>query len=364
MTLLESAAEFDSSMRVGPGSLDGAIEPAWWTGTPWLSRDEYVIDAREFDLPADLHPESPLADRMREVYRRAGIVLVTSTGLTDLASMRVLATAVLHEQMDYDGGSNPRRRIEPNVYEVGAPLSAWLHYHHEMAYVGRTTSAIGFLCGASLPAGRGRTFVSDSIAATDALLATEFGQRLKERGLCYHRNLTDRTAFAGRVEYGVYNHWQRSFGTDDPAEAVVRAEAIGLETEWGPDGLLRTRYLSPAFEYFSTLDRNVLYSSVADHGMWFDTWPLVQHLPYTERPLDLTYGDGTAFTRDELQQFVAVYDRFGTPIDWNAGDVVVMCNYRFAHGRPGIELGPGERRELGVVLGADVERVGVRPDKW
>jgi len=364
MTVLESAAAFDSSVREHFESLGGVIEPAWWTGSPWLSDRDYVIDARDFDLPADLHSQSPLAERMREVYERAGILHVTSTGLTDLASMRALAATVLPNEMEYDGGSNPRQRIEPNVYEVGAPLSASLHYHHEMAYVGRSTSAIGFLCNAALPAGRGRTFASDSIAATDALLATDFGQRLKERGLCYHRNLTDRNAFIGRVEYGVYNHWQQSFGTDDPAEAAARAEAMGLETEWGPDGLLRTRFYSPAFEYFPTLDRNVLYSSVADHGVWFDTWPLVQHLSYAERPLDLTYGDGTPFTRDELLQFIAVYDRFGTPIDWSVGDVVVMCNYRFAHGRPGIELGAGERRELGVVLGADVERVGVRPGKW
>jgi hypothetical protein len=364
MTLLESIPAMPRGARDDLDPIPGIIEPAWWTGAPWLSPDSYVIDASDFDLPADLHAGSALADRMREVYDRTGIVLVTSTGLTDLASMRALAQTVMPAEMDYDGGSNPRQRIEPNVYEIGAPLSAWLHYHHEMAYVGRSTSAIGFLCTAALPAGRGRTFVSDSIAATDALLATEFGQRLKERGLCYHRSLTDRNAFAGRVEYGVYNHWQQSFGTEDPAEAVARAEAIGLETEWGPGGLLTTRYYSPAFEYFDVLDRNVLYSSVADHGMWFDTWPLVQHLPYAERPLDLTYGDGTPFTRDELIQFLAVYDRFGTPIDWNVGDIVVMCNYRFAHGRPGIELGPGERRELGVVLGADVERVGVRPDKW
>jgi hypothetical protein len=362
MTLLED--DQHAAIVEGLGPLDDVIEPAWWTGTPWLADDSYVVDARSFDLPADFHPESPLAERMRETYDRTGIVLVRQTGLDDLASMRRLARFVLSDEMDYEGGSNPRRRIEPNVYEVGAPLSAWLHYHHEMAYVGRTTSAIGFLCAAALPAGRGRTFVSDSIAATDALLATPFGQRLKERGLCYRRDLTDRDAFAGRTEYGVYNHWQQSFGTDDPAEAVERANAAGLECEWGPDRLLRTRYHAPAFEYFPALDRNVLYSSVADHGMWFDTWPLVQHLPVTERPLDLTDGDGTPFTREERQQFVDVYDRFGTPIDWNVGDVVVMCNYRYAHGRPGIELGPGEQRELGVVLGADVERVGVRPDAW
>lgn len=35
----------------------------------------------------------------------------------------------------YEGGANSRSEISPNVYEVGAPLDAYLHYHHEMAYV-------------------------------------------------------------------------------------------------------------------------------------------------------------------------------------------------------------------------------------
>ena len=98
--------------------------------------------------------------------------------------------------------------------------------------------------------------------------------------------------------------------------------------------------------------------------MWFDTWPLVQHLPYDERPLALTFGDGTELTRDELERYVAAYDHYGTPIDWRVGDIAVVCNYRFAHGRPEIALEPGERRELGVVLGEEFDRVGTLPGKW
>lgn len=345
--------------------LAGVIEPQWWTGTPALRAGDYVIDCADRAMgDDDLRSDGELAAAMRSTWERTGLVLLTRTGLRDLGRMRSFARLVLDDEMAYDGGANPRTRLEPNVYEVGAPLPASLHYHHEMAYVGRSTSAIGFLCRAALPSGRGRTFVSDSIAATDALLATGFGQKLKELGLCYHRNLTDGESFAGRSQVGVYNHWQRSFDTEDPAVAFERAEAIGLVAEWGPDRLLRTRYHAPAYEYFAPLDRNVLYSSVADHSMWFDTWPLMQHLPHTERPLDLTFGDQTPISRAELQQFVEVYDRFGTPIDWEVGDVAVICNYRFAHGRPGIQLAVGEQRELGVVLGAQFDRIGVRHDRW
>jgi alpha-ketoglutarate-dependent taurine dioxygenase len=344
--------------------LDHLIEPRWSVGTPWIATDEYTIDCAEYAMDHhSLRTGSDLATRMRETYDAVGLVVLVNTGLAELADMRAFATLIVDTEMDYTGGANPRDRIEPNVYEVGAPPEAWLHYHHEIAYVGTSTRVISFLCKDALP-GRGSTFVSDSIAATDALLATDFGRKLKELGVCYIRNLTDRDSFEGQVEYGVYNHWQKSFQTDDCRVAERRARARRLAVDWGPNRLMKTRYYCPAFEYYPNLDRNVLYCSVADHGMWFDTWPLVQHLPYEDRPLNMTFGDDSEISRDELQQFVDLYDRFGTEIDWRVGDIAIIDNYRFAHGRPGIRLSDGETRTLGVVLGEQYDRVGVITDKW
>lgn len=340
--------------------LDDLIVPKWWTGTSALAPERFEIDAEGH---VDLDEDGELAVRMREVYADVGLVHVRFTGIRNLAAMREVARYALPGEMEYEGGSNPRGALDANVFEVGAPLSAHLHYHHEMAYVGKSTTSLAFLCKTALP-GRGSTFFSDNIAATDELLATPFGQRLKERGVCYHRTLTDREAFADRMEVGVYNHWQLSMGTDDPAEAEAFAQERGLLTEWGPDRLLRTRYYADAFEYDPTTGRNLLYSSVADHGMWFDSWPLVMHLPYAERPLHLTYGDDTEFSREDLEQFVAVYDAHGIEVDWRVGDVAVFDNYRFAHGRPGIDLAPGESRQLGVLLGPRFDRVGQLPTKW
>lgn len=339
------------------------IEPMWWTGSPALDPDDYVIDCSDPTLTANLEPSGELAERMRATFDRIGIVHLTNTGLSEHGDMRALANLLVEAEMPYQGGANPRRALEPNVFEVGAPLSAWLHYHHEMAYVGTSTSSVAFLCKRQLP-GRGATFVSDNVRATEAIMATELGRKLAELGVCYRRDLTDREAFIGREPIGVYNHWQQSLLTDDPDEAVRRANDKGLHTSWGPERLLQTRYYASAFEYFPGLGQNLLFSSVADHAMWFDTWPLVEQLPQRQRPLWMTFGDDSEFSREELQTWVDVYDRFGTPIDWRVGDVAVICNYRFAHGRPSITLGPDEERELGVVLGAPFERRGALPQGW
>lgn len=340
------------------------IEPSWWTGSQALDPATFTIDASGYSMDAgDLAADSELAQRMRQMFHDVGLVHLTNTRLSELADMRSFAKIVVDTEMPYAGGSNPRDNIEPNVYEVGAPLTAWLHYHHEMAYIGKSTRMVSFLCRDELP-DRGATFVSDSVAVTEALLATEFGQKLKELGVCYRRDLSDREAFVGRLEEGVYNHWQKSLDTDDPAEAEARAHQRGLVTEWGENRMLKTRFYVSAFEYFPQMDRNLLYCSVADHGMWFDTWPLVQHLPYNERPLHLTFGDDSEMSRDELRQFVDIYGRFGIKLDWRQGDIGIICNYRFAHGRPGISLQEGENRTLGVLLGAQYDRVGALADKW
>ena len=344
--------------------LPGVIEPRWSLGSMVLPQDSYIIDGSEYAMDeSDLAPDSALAERMNKTFDDVGLVWLQNTGLTDLKTMRLFGKLVVENEMRYQGGANPRDNLEANVYEVGAPLTAWLHYHHEMAYIGYSTRMLGFL-GHKAVAGKGATYVSDNLQATDAILDTEFGQKLKELGICYHRNLTDRERFRDKPPIGVYNHWQKSMLTDDPDEAVRIAESRGLEVEWGDNRLLKTRYYVSAFEYFPQLDRNVLYSSVADDAMWFDTWPNVMHLPYEERPLALTFGDGSEMTRDEKQLFVDVYDRFGIALDWRVGDVVVVCNYRFAHGRPAIHLDADEERELGVLIGDAFKRVGDIDGKW
>ena len=359
MTLLEHT-------NPGPvlAPLDDLIPQRFWTGTSFHAPEAYEVDCSEFAMDsADLQLESELAGRMRSTYNSIGLVVLRNTGLTDMATMRSFAKIVIDAEMVYEGGANPRDRLEGNVYEIGAPLEARLPYHHEMAYVSKSTRLISFLCAEALP-DRGATFVSDGVASTEALLATELGQKLKSFGVCYHRSLTDAESFVGEVGYGVYNHWQKSFGTNDPAVAEAKAVERGLTVEWGPNRLMKTRFYNPAFEYFPQLDRNLLYASLADHGMWFDTWPLVQHLPFEDRPLHMTFGNDTEFTRDELGQFIKIYDDFGTKVDWNQGDVAVICNYRFAHGRPEIHLDSGERRQLGVMLGEQFDRIGQLPGKW
>ena len=126
-----------------------------------------------------------------------------------------------------------------------------------------------------------------------------------------------------------------------------------------------TRSYADAFEYDPSSRINRLMCSIADDYTWFDAWPGLKELQPAARPLRLEFGDGTPFGDDERRTLMEVFDAHGLGVTWNhVGDLVMVCNRRWAHGRPAYTLIPGEKRELGVILGRRFTRVGQHPTAW
>jgi len=367
------------------------INPVFWTGETAIPFEKFQVDCSKFDMGKivvntnatgthsandihidhEFHETKALIEQMSAVFNEVGALQLINTGLTDFDEMEKLSKTVSGKGMWYEGGANLRGYLEKNVYDTGAPRHADLHYHHEMAYVKESTKWLAFLCEhAPKDPQKGATFISDNVQTTDDLMSTNFGQKLKEKGLCYIRKLPDLKYFKdNNLDSSiVYNYWQTSMGSDDMDEAVEVANRMGLDVEWEDSPIfgryMVTKFYVSAFEYCPYTDRNLLYASLADDYMWFDTWPGVMDLPHWERPLKLNFGDDEVMTREEKQEFVDVYDRHGVPIWWKKGDISVICNFRTAHGRPQYGLEDDEKRELGVVLGETFSRVGDLPDKW
>lgn len=351
------------------------INPIWWTGKHPIEESKFIIDCSKYNLDNSEFPKE-LIEQITERFNSIGLVKLTNTKLIDLNIMQYNANKILGGNMKYNGGANSRGAIGENVYDTGAPKDAHLHYHHEMAYVGKSVKSIAFCCSKATK-NKGFMYVSENVGVTNDILNTDVGRKLKEKGICYIRCLTDREhcktlpkGWNGLDEFGIYNHWQRSFGVETMEEVEELAKERGLIVEWGDNRYCKTKYYADAFEYHPQTGVNHLYSSVADDSIWFDTWPGVKDLPTLsffkstnmyERPLKITYGDDTELTRQELIDFISVYDNHGLPIKWEVGDILAVCNYRWAHGRPSYTLEENEERELGVLLGKEYTRIG---SKW
>lgn len=349
------------------------IKPNFWLGQNAVPLETFTIDCTPYGPLSNDGPTPELKAKIEDIFRENGVVRLINTGLTELSAMTKYARVAIKEQMVYESGSNRREPIDgggDNVFEVGAPGEGWLHYHHEMSYVAHSMDAISFCCK-SAPADCGDTYLSDAVQVTDRLMETELGHKLKDLGVIYERCLTDREAYSGLNESKVYNHWQISMGVETPEEAESKARESGLECQWttdpmlpGSDRFLRTIYRADAFEYCEELDRNILFTNIADSHMWFDSWPGVMEVPKHQRPLQMYFGDGSPISLEESQLLCDLYDSGGIRVQWSTGDVVAACNYRFAHGRPAYHMAENEKRELGVVLGQKFWRKNSMEGKW
>ncbi|CAD7940231.1 unnamed protein product [Amoebophrya sp. A120] len=362
------------------------LDVKYWTGKSAVPLDKFKIDASKYDLQkilsardaegkviADqaLRDTQLLQQHMAEIFQNVGAVQLVKTGLHEFEKMQAIVSLLFPEKTDYEGGANLRVEIEPNVYDTGAPKEADLQYHHEMAYIDASVKwlAFGALHATNNPL-KGATYISENIGATERILETSFGQKLKDKGCCYVRKLPDQKFFTdNNLDSSiVYNFWQTSTGVEDMDQAAEIMRGKGLEVEWENSPLfgryMVTKYYVDTFEYDPFNDKNTLYASVADDYAWFDSWPGVKELPHWERPLKLTFGDGEVMTRDEKQLWVDCYDQNGIPLLWEKGDIGIICNYRTAHGRPQYALSKGEKRELGVMLGETFKRQGELDGKW
>ena len=371
------------------------IIPTYWNSKkPGIIVENYSIDCQDFTLSKnglqnifkndkidiDNKYTQDLLIKMRFLFKKKGVVILRNTNLTENNTGKIKLMSQIpklffeEDNNKYTGGSNLRGYIEngTNVYDTGAPMDSHIHYHHEMQYVNQSPKNITFLA-LSVPNSKenGTTYISYNPNVTKEIMETNTGKKLANKGVCYIRKLPDIEHFKNidsdpRI---VYNFWQTSMNTQDKNEAEVIAKNQGLEVEWENSPIfgryMITKFYIDAFEYDSNLKKNQLSCSIADDWVWFDTWKGISEIEPKNRPISLEYGDNTQLSYEDKKIFSEVYDKNGTKITWNnPGDIMILCNKRFAHGRPPYILQPGESRTLGVILGNRFKRIGQKKNKW
>ena len=132
------------------------VIPLWWTGSHVIDPSRFIVDGRGKISKEDFRESSFIGQEMKEKYADVGVIHVVNTGLTDMKDQRGLARIIMGQETEYEGGANPRGRTAElgNVYDIGAPLTANLHYHHEMTYKSHSVTKLGFLCKHAVNRGR------------------------------------------------------------------------------------------------------------------------------------------------------------------------------------------------------------------
>lgn len=242
-----------------------------------------------------------------------------------------------HALGEYTYRSTPRTKLGSNVYTATEyHPSETIPQHNESAYANAWPMQLGFLC--MVPPGPGlggATPLADSRAVL-ARLPPALVDKFERRQLQYVRNY-------GSVDLP----WSEVFQTSDRAQVEAFCAANDIAFEWTGDNGLRTRQITPATEIHP----------VTGDKVWFNQAHLfhVSGLPadvardmlavyrVEDLPRNVYFGDGAPIDVEDLDCIRAVYDELKFHFDWRQGDIVLLDNMLFTHGRQPYS---GERKIL------------------
>ncbi|MFF9317175.1 TauD/TfdA family dioxygenase [Streptomyces sp. NPDC014735] len=282
--------------------------------TPTVSR----LDAREW-----LAGSGSTLARLRDEH---GAVLLRGFCPLDAEGLGELATALAGELRDYDNRSTPRTRVNDRVFtSTEYPPDQTIPLHNEMSYTDSWPGTLFLACMVPAATG-GETPLADSARVHDRVPAAT-RERFERHGVMYVRNFG----------HGLDLSWQEAFQTEDRDEVTAYCERHGIRAEWLGGERLRTRHVVQATLESRQTGRRVWFNQA--HLFHVSSLPgsvereLRESFSEDELPRNALYGDGSPLDPADLAAVREAYAAEEIAFPWQEGDVVVVDNEQFAHGR-------------------------------
>jgi len=315
-----------------------------------LNMDDYLLDCQSFNS------RQALEQAIKEQWYDKGLVTLKNTKMQHLSELENWGRIIYQDFTTYEGGAAPRSKWSDAVYAIDdTPAHINMGYHNEGCYLSVVPRC--FVIGSlqSLKEG-GATLLSDNEITTDILLTTPIGQTMKEKGVRYIRNMTDKYSDCPII----HKHWQDTFYTDSRAKVEKYVAAEDWDFEWLDNGTLRTSYWADAYEYHEQLGKSLYFANLGNHGVFFDQWSPFNTLADEARPHTMALGDGTLFTEEAIAQVYEANNKASLALRWQHTDLALVDNERWSHARPSYTVHPGEERVMGVTMGMMKKRAGSR----
>lgn len=299
---LSEQKEFDG--KLFPLAFSAVSLPEMTSTLEWVQNQQMTVDNLLLDYGAILFRGFPIKDP------------------TDFDNF---VKAFGGEPLDYVGGAAPRNVVVGNVFTANeAPPEQLIPFHHEMAQVPTFPGRLFFYCDVA-PSTGGQTplALSHVVYRRMLLLHPDFVQQLEQHGVRYTRVLPDGDDPSSPIGRG----WQSTFQTTDKAEAERKAAAQGTQTEWLPDGCLKTvTKVLPAVRLEERTGRKTWFNSViAAYRGWKDS----RNCPEKA----VTFGDGSLMPADVMDDLDAIFSDVSVAVTWQKGDVILLDNRLVLHSR-------------------------------
>lgn len=254
-------------------------------------------------------------------------VLLRGFALDSVDVFQACLAALQADVLPYEERSTPRTQVGGRVYtSTEYPKTEEIPLHNENSYSLTWPRRIMFCC-LSAAAHGGATPIADSRVVYERL-DPRLRARFMDRKIRYVRT----------YGHGVDLPWQTVFQTDHPHVVEAYCRTHEIRWEWFDDGAgLSTSQIRPAARCYCPTNERVWFNQA--HLFHVSSLAPELRLALCELfapdrlPRHATYGDGAAIDDDDLDQVRAVYEAVRVPIHWRKGDLLMLDNLFYAHGR-------------------------------
>ncbi len=279
---------------------------------------------------------------VEERYTEHGAVLFRGFDVRSCERFREILDRVGARLEAYADPHTPRAQLAEMIYtssEYSPALT--IPFHSENSKNTRWPKTLWF-CASEVPSNGGQTLVADNALVYRSLaqdLSPELLRHFEKHGVRYKRN----------YGFGVGLAWQRVFPGLAREQVVDEAARLGQAAEWVSPSHLRVSHVAPA------ILRNQLQVFWFNQAHLFHPRALEPEIRCSQErtlgvenlPSDAEFGYGEPIPSDVIDVVLAAYRRHSVALNWRLGDLVMLDNQRFAHGRAAY----GGRRRVLVAMG-------------
>ncbi len=276
------------------------------------------------------------AGQIDQLLLKNGALMIR--GLNIMSSKQfgqVLTNLFGSELLDYAYRSTPRTELKGKVYTATEYHPAEIiPQHNEHAYANKWAMRLG-LCCLIAPQQGGETPLADS-REVYKLIPAEIREKFAAKKVKYVRNYGD-----------IDLPWTEVFQTDNKLEVEKYCLENQLDFEWLGEHQLRTSQINPAIAIHPKTGELVWFNQahlfhVSSLGEETRK-QLVSACGEDGLPRNAFYGDGEPLEEDVLKIISKAYDQCTLYTPWQKGDLTLVDNMLFTHGRRPFE---GARKVL------------------
>lgn len=265
-------------------------------------------------------------DEIRGKLLEHGALLFRGFAVREVGDFDGFVGAVCRQRFDYVYGSTPRTALGDRIFTATEyPATQEIPLHNECAYQLEWPLKISLCCLVPAASG-GETPIADMRRVT-AAVGDRLLDKLERLGVRYVRH------YRPFVDVP----WQKVFRTEDRSEVARFCELHNISHEWLDEETLRTvQTCQGTARHPETGERVVFNQAHLFHASSLgaeNVQSLVDIFGADRLPRQTYYGDGQEISLQEVDALHAAYRSEEIAFPWEAGDVMLLDNMQFAHGR-------------------------------